>query len=218
MGLFTPVIQQYLKTVDNYVTGDVLDVGCGGKPHRRIFTNVRRHIGMDWPSPEAYEVSKDTLDLMGSATHLPFPPQSFDTVLATQVIEHLPDPCAFLAEASRVLRGSGCLICAFPHISPIHEAPRDFLRYTQFAFRTLCARSGLEVIHLVEMGGGWLSVGYLSRHLLLKRARSARSAIAARGVTFLAENVYRFYGWLDRMDRQPSAPLNYLGVARRCGT
>lgn len=215
MGLFTPVIQQYLKTVDNYVTGDVLDVGCGGKPHRSVFTNVSRYIGMDWPSPETYEVTRGALDVMASANYLPFSSQSFDTVVATQLIEHLEDPCAFLTEAYRVLKDKGHLICTFPHINPVHEAPRDFFRYTKFGFQTLCARSGLEVIHLAEIGGGWLSVGFLSRNLLLKRARLAKNLIAAKGLTFLADKVYRFYRRLDRVDYHPCTPLNYLAVAQK---
>lgn len=46
----------------------------------------------------------------GDAMRLPFPDAAFDLVLSTQVIEHVPDDRAFVAEATRVLRRGGQMI------------------------------------------------------------------------------------------------------------
>ena len=46
---------------------------------------------------------------MGSALELPFQAGSFDRILATQVLLHIPDPWRALAEMKRVLAPSGLL-------------------------------------------------------------------------------------------------------------
>ena len=53
--------------------------------------------------------------LRGSADRLPFADGSFDAVLLLDVLEHLPNEDAALAEAWRVLRPSGALIVSVPH-------------------------------------------------------------------------------------------------------
>ncbi len=45
---------------------------------------------------------------------LPTPPAAFDLVVATEVVEHVPDPEVLLAEARRVLRPDGFLIASTP--------------------------------------------------------------------------------------------------------
>lgn len=46
----------------------------------------------------------------GDAMRLPFPDDSFDMVLSTQVIEHVPDDRAFVKEAVRILKRGGMMI------------------------------------------------------------------------------------------------------------
>ena len=51
----------------------------------------------------------------GSAQELPFSEATFDLVIALHLIEHLPEPACFFAEARRVLRGKGLLMIATPN-------------------------------------------------------------------------------------------------------
>jgi len=70
-------------------------------------------------SPSAdYAVEKRALDVR----RLPleennFPPESFDVILASHLIEHLNDPKGFLSETFRILKKNGYILITTPNIS-----------------------------------------------------------------------------------------------------
>jgi len=84
---------------------------------------------------------------------LPFEDESFDTILLTDVLEHLAEPVAALGEAARILRLGGKLIIGVPFFYWVHEAPHDYHRYTEFAMQRMCQLSGLGVVDLQAYGG-----------------------------------------------------------------
>lgn len=71
-------------------------------------------IGLDLPDDElvAQWKSRELSCAFGDASFLPFPHDAFDLVLAIEVLEHLPDPPAAMAELARVCSGS--LIASVP--------------------------------------------------------------------------------------------------------
>jgi len=94
----------------------VLDVGCGdgviGEPIRKMGNNV---ISLELPTI-AVLAHKCGVPLIvgGDAEHLTFASNSFDVVLASEVMEHMWDPNNFLDEAYRVLNANGYLIIETP--------------------------------------------------------------------------------------------------------
>jgi SAM-dependent methyltransferase len=84
---------------------------------------------------------------------LPFEDASFDTILLTDVLEHLTEPAEAVREAARILRVGGKLIAGVPFFYWIHEEPHDYYRYTEFALRRFCQSSGLNVLDLQPYGG-----------------------------------------------------------------
>ena len=60
--------------------------------------------------------------LRGEASRLPFPADSFDTVVSFETLEHIPDQELFLAEIQRVLRPDGLLIISTPD-TEIYSGP-----------------------------------------------------------------------------------------------
>lgn len=90
----------------------LIDVACGGgllAPH--IAGLGHRHVGLDL-SPTAVGVARDhgVTAVRGDAQRLPLASAVADVVVAGEVLEHVHDPDAVIAEACRVLRPGGTLV------------------------------------------------------------------------------------------------------------
>lgn len=92
----------------------ILDVGCGygwlGK-HKPEGLEV---IGIDIEKRKLELAEKHEAVVIGDVCHLPFKDSSFDGVLASHVLEHIPDDLRAMKEIFRVLRGEGILIAEAP--------------------------------------------------------------------------------------------------------
>jgi 2-polyprenyl-3-methyl-5-hydroxy-6-metoxy-1,4-benzoquinol methylase len=110
-------IQTFLDMIKTAGTGlTVLDVGCGdgvlSEPIAKLGNNV---TGFDLPTitPMAHK-RHVSMVLSGDAENLAFTPETFDVVLASEVVEHLWNPQRFLDDAFRVLKPKGLLILEAP--------------------------------------------------------------------------------------------------------
>jgi SAM-dependent methyltransferase len=99
----------------------VLDAGCGtGYGSQALSGDALRVVGIDL-SEEATRYAADHYPslnqrwLTASCTQLPFGDATFDTVVAFEVIEHLPDWPKLLIEARRVLKPAGVFIVSTPN-------------------------------------------------------------------------------------------------------
>lgn len=134
--------------VARYATGRTLDVGCGAMPYRdRILRTADSYDGLD------AEVRHPDVRYVASATDMsPVEDASYDTVLCSEVLEHVDDPVLALREIARVVRPGGQVILSVPFLGRLHEEPYDFARYTEHGLRKLCGDVGLE-IEAVEVTG-----------------------------------------------------------------
>jgi len=112
----------------------VLDLGCGGGRH--AFEASRRGadvVALDRSGTETADVAtmlgamrlagEAPLDALGTAVTgdafaLPFPDATFDHVVAAEVLEHLGDDEAAMAELARVLRPGGAMAVTVPRWFP----------------------------------------------------------------------------------------------------
>ncbi len=143
-----------LRRVLPQLSGRVLDVGCGDKPYEDWLNLALRYFGIDVsPGPRV-----DAVIEPGK----PWPAEdaSFDAVLCTQVLEHVPDLEEVLAEIDRVLKAGGQLLVTVPFAYPEHGAPQDFRRFSIHGVRQLFAER-YEITELKPQGGIGSTMGTL---------------------------------------------------------
>lgn len=198
----------YEKAIVAHASGVLADLGCGRVPLYGVYAPlVSQVVCADWPQSLHKLAHVDCfIDLDAP---LPFATGGFDTVLATDVVEHLSDPRGFVREVSRVLKIGGNLILGVPFLYWLHEEPNDHHRLTRHQLRRLCAETGLEVVHL-EAYGGPLAV------LFDIMGKIVPGAIAAGVVQFVGGRLLgsRIGDRLDRRKRE-QFPLGYCLVARK---
>jgi 2-polyprenyl-3-methyl-5-hydroxy-6-metoxy-1,4-benzoquinol methylase/uncharacterized protein YbaR (Trm112 family) len=113
-------LREYILSLVPKNSESILDVGCGSAWVAKAFQNSSTFVCSPdissenprkaverYPSPNHVGVAADTY-------YLPFADNSFDTIIATEIIEHLHDPKAFAAELLRVVKPDGAAIISTP--------------------------------------------------------------------------------------------------------
>lgn len=147
--------RQLLKQLLNKVNPKkVLDIGCGTG---ETLTFVRSL----YPKADLFGI--DTSDVAikfakkrghrnivkATALKLPFPDNTFDTVLFLDVLEHIKSDAQALSESKRVLKPGGTIIITAPALQFIwskHDTMQDHVRrYTRRRIRYLSQKIGLKI-------------------------------------------------------------------------
>lgn len=192
------MLESSLRQCAPFVKGRLLDVGCGNRPYEKtFFAGATQYIGTDYLSDRSQP------EVVCSALELPFADGSFDTVVSTEVLEHVPDPLRALREMQRVLRPGGHLILSTPLYWPRHEVPYDFFRYPYDGLLHLVKESGLELRRLFNRGRSYVYLGQVVQHI---------QPVSAKPVTWV---INRFFLWCDCHLRHDALTLGWTVVARK---
>ena len=134
-----------IRSLSGDITGNVLDVGCGQKPYRELFS-VRSYTGLEFDTAQnrKQKSGEDVFFYGGGA--FPFPDKKFDSVLSTEVLEHVFEPDILLSEINRVLKTGGMFLLSVPFVWDEHEQPFDFGRYSSFGLKYLLEKHGFEIV------------------------------------------------------------------------
>lgn len=145
-------VKAYEKIIRQYSQGILLDLGCGTVPYYKIYKEqVDEIICIDWVNSHHENIHLDyNADLNKG---IPLHDNSVDTILLTDVLEHISKPHILIEEISRVLRNGGKLILGVPFMYWLHEVPFDFHRYTKYQLVELCENNSLNILFLEEVGG-----------------------------------------------------------------
>lgn len=133
------------------LSGRLLDFGCGSKPYKRLFVNATEYIGVDIEN-EGHDHRTEEVDVYYDGKVLPFEDGRFDSVLCSEVLEHVPDLEATLRELNRVLVKGGKVLITVPFVWPEHELPFDFRRFTANGLTEVFEKNGFEVRQMKKVG------------------------------------------------------------------
>ncbi|HWF55333.1 MAG TPA: class I SAM-dependent methyltransferase, partial [Solirubrobacteraceae bacterium] len=149
---------RHLAPVLSGVEGTLADVGCGAQPYRRLVRASTRYVGIDTDrARDHFGYDLPDVRAIRAGERWPLQDGEADVVLATETLEHVPDPNAFLAEAFRVLRPGGQVILTTPFAARWHYIPHDHWRFTPSGLRLLLERVGFERV-IVHGRGNELTV------------------------------------------------------------
>ncbi len=141
--------QQYLPL---YARGELIDLGCGKVPLYQVYKDhIINNVCVDWEN--TFHKNPFIDQSCNLNERLPFRNQQFDTILLSDVLEHIAEPGKLWLEMARILKPGGKLILNVPFYYKIHEMPHDYYRYTEFALRRFAENSGFSIVLLKSMGG-----------------------------------------------------------------
>src|SRR6195952_607127 len=142
------VAAQYQSWLSGHARGRLLDLGCGKAPLYGAYANLVMDVTcVDWAPGEYIDLSCDL------SQPLPFADASFDTIILSDVLEHIPEPELLWREMTRVLAPGGNVIMNVPFYYSVHGHPHDYYRYTNFALERFVQVNSLELLCLVPLGG-----------------------------------------------------------------
>lgn len=202
-------IRAYEPLLREHARGRLLDLGCGAVPYYGLYRDrIESCVCLDWPLSAH---ASPHLDLRADLNApLPIGDATMDTVLLTDVLEHVARPEPLLEEIARVLSAGGKLIVTVPFFYGLHEEPHDYWRYTEHALRRLCGVAGLDVVSLEPYGG-------LPEVFCDLLAKSVVFSRFVAGALFRLSRAMTALGPVRRISRRSARtfPLGYCLVAAR---
>ena len=146
------VAARYQDACRIHARGRLLDLGCGRVPLYEAYSAYVEEITcLDWPN-SVHDILH--IDLACDLNQpIPLPSASFETIVISDVLEHLAEPNAVCSEMSRLLSPGGKILMNVPYLFWIHEEPHDFYRYPEFGLRYLANKAGLKPLTVEPVGG-----------------------------------------------------------------
>jgi len=127
------------------------------------------------------------VDIICDITDIPEPDRSFDAVLCTEVLEHIPDPLKALGEFGRLLRHGGLLILTAPFCSLTHFAPFHYYTgFNRYFFETHLPDKGFEILEIKENGNFF---EYLAQEI--RRIPDVAQRYSRKKVSFIDKNIMK---------------------------
>lgn len=172
-------LKQAIKTVPAY--SRILDAGAGELRNKPLCVHLD-YVSQDFCQYEGQGDGKglqngifDTsrVDIVCDITAIPEENASFDAILCSEVLEHIPDPTKALDEFSRLLRPGGRLILTAPFASFVHMAPYHYSSgFSRYWYEHHLTQRGFKILGL-EQNGDWFDFLHQELGRLGSMARSA---------------------------------------------
>ncbi len=198
------LLRSQIANCTKYITGDILDVGGGPKNRYRDLYTAETFSSLD------VDAGPD-VDIVASADAIPLPDECKDTILSTQVLEHVKYPEKCVQEMYRVLRTGGHAIITVPQWNELHDEPRDFWRYTKYGLHELFERNGFIVVEYAQRGGFFSNAGQMTIRYFTDRFNLYKRPFFGR----ICSRIFQMFGtfaiFLDRQDTSAANRKHTIG-------
>lgn len=203
-------LYEQIKRHAGLIKGRVLDVGAGNFSRYQDLFSYDQYLKMDVESGK-------NIDVVGKAEAIPFPDNTFDSLVCTQVLGDVYDLQKAFAEFYRVLRPAGAALITENLFDPLHGEPHDLWRFTQHSLRQLAENAGFTVERLERRGGYWSIMAQLKARYWIDLL-NAHKKWFARPLSLLLKIHGTLARWLDRLDHSHANKTfthGYLLIARK---
>lgn len=180
-------IKRYKKLAEKHRNGKILIIGAGDKIewYNSIFNDKSLVITSDVHT-------QFNPDIVVDCHQIPFANESFDLVIAGQVLEHTFKPWVVAKEVERIVKTNGNILIEIPFNFPYHSPPYDFFRFTFTGLRSLFTKCNLNDFEVTE--GNASSVAVYSSQFLIELS-------SYRYIRMLMLFISRFlFGWFKYID------------------
>lgn len=151
MSIFQPdryLLKKQVKKYAHYISGIVLDAGSGDGERYKNFLKFDKYIKLDInPNSGA--------DIIGSVDSISIENDSVDSIISTQVLEHVKNPQKAVEEFYRVLKPGGYCLATIPQLNELHEEPHDYFRFTRYGLEEIFKKAGFKILLINRRGGFW---------------------------------------------------------------
>ena len=139
----------YHRAIESVATGRLIDLGCGSVPMYEMYRpRVEEITCVDWPhSNYDLQFADEFMDLNKV---LNLPSEHYDTIISSDVLEHVVEADVIWSEMARICKPAGHLIIGTPFLYWLHDTPYDYWRYTSYNLRHYCEKYGLAVVDPVS--------------------------------------------------------------------
>jgi ubiquinone/menaquinone biosynthesis C-methylase UbiE len=131
------IFLKYFKKFSFSKDSKILDLGAGhGAMTKKLYEKGYNVSACDM-FPEIFEFNEIKCDKADITSRLPYADNTFDIVIAIEVIEHITDHDTFISESSRILKPGGCLLLSTPNILSLKSRIRFLFRGFFYSFDPL---------------------------------------------------------------------------------
>ena len=134
----------------------VIDIGAGGCPHKEKFNHCE-YFTQDFVHLSDSQIQNQEgygkIDFVSDILDIPVPDGSYDVILCSEVIEHIPDPISAIKEMSRILKPGGVLLITAPLQSGLHQEPYHYYGgYTKYWYKKFLTENHFIDLHIEPNG------------------------------------------------------------------
>jgi len=134
----------------------ILDAGAGSCQFKKYF----KHANYESTDFEQIfnQSHKKLHTFICDLKNIPKNNNTYDAILNTEVLEHVPEPLVVLREFHRILKKDGKLYLTTPQSWEVHGYPYNYFNFTKGGLEYLLKKSGFRKYKIIPRGGIFIEI------------------------------------------------------------